>query len=63
MQSSIRHVTKRLRPGQDLREEIEKLVEENNIRAGCVLSVVGSLEKASLRMAGRESREDVGRAA
>ncbi len=50
----MKQITKRLKPGQDLREEIEKIVRENNIQAGCVLSLVGSLSKASLRMAGGE---------
>ena len=50
----MKQITKRLKPGQDLREEIEKIVKENDVQAGCVLSVVGSLSKASLRMAGGE---------
>ncbi len=47
----MKQVTKRLKPGKDLKGEIEKMVKENNIKAGCVLSVVGSLSKASLRLA------------
>lgn len=50
----IKQLTKRLKPGQDLREEIEKMVAENNIQAGCLISLVGGLSKASLRMAGGE---------
>ena len=47
----MKQITKRLKPGEDLRVEIEKLVKDNNARAGVVLSLVGSLSKASLRLA------------
>lgn len=42
----------RLRPGQDLRKEIDIFVKERGIKAGIVVSGVGSLQKAVLRMAG-----------
>lgn len=41
----------RLLPGQDLKESLKQLVVEKNIRAGVVLTCVGSLQKAVLRMA------------
>lgn len=41
----------RLHPGQDLREEIDKFVKSENIQAGCILTCVGNLQKAILRMA------------
>ncbi len=41
----------RLHPGQNLREEIDKFIDENNIKAGVVLTCVGNLKKAILRMA------------
>ncbi|MCH7828597.1 DNA-binding protein [Patescibacteria group bacterium] len=41
----------RLQPGQDLREELKKFVAENNIQAGFILTCVGSLKKATLRLA------------
>lgn len=44
----------RLLPGQDLRGEIEKLTARANIRAGFVLSAVGSLMKVALRLANQE---------
>jgi hypothetical protein len=47
--------TFRLKPGQDLFNEIESVVAEKNIEAGCVLSAVGSLTYATLRLANRES--------
>lgn len=41
----------RLRPGQNFREEIDTYVREHNIRAGIILTCVGNLTKAILRMA------------
>jgi uncharacterized protein len=41
----------RLRPGQDLRTEIDKFVEKKHIKAGIILTCVGNLTKAILRMA------------
>ena len=46
--------TFRLKPGQDLFNGIEMVVAGKNIEAGCVLSVVGSLTHATLRLANRE---------
>jgi len=46
--------TFRLKPGQDLFDEIESVVMEKNIVAGCVLSAVGSLTHATLRLANRD---------
>lgn len=48
----------RLKPGENLKEEIEARAE--NIEAGVLLSIVGSLENAQLRMAGAElNQQDV----
>ena len=47
-------LTFRLKPGQDLFNEIEAVVAEENIEAGCVLSAVGSLTHATLRLANNE---------
>lgn len=41
----------RLHLGQDLREEIDKFVTEKNIMAGAILTCVGNLSKAVIRMA------------
>lgn len=46
----MRQVTKRLVDGQDLRKEIESLVKVQEIKAGVLLSIVGSLKHAKLRM-------------
>ena len=50
----MRSFTFRLKPGQDLFDSIEEVVKENKIEAGCVLSSVGSLTHATLRLANRE---------
>lgn len=48
-------LTFRLKPGQDLLDEIERVVAENDICAGCILSAVGSLTQATLRLANRDT--------
>lgn len=50
----MRHLTFRLKPGQFLKEEIEKRVKEHDIKAGVLLSIVAGLDKAVLRMAGSD---------
>lgn len=42
----------RLTPGTDLREALTRLAKEHALRAGCILSGVGSLSRARLRMPG-----------
>lgn len=43
----------RLKPGQDLKQEIEKLVKEKNIKAGWISTCVGSLTHYNIRFANR----------
>ena len=50
----MRDYTFRLKPGQDLFDSIVLLLKEKNIRAGCVLSGVGSLTHVTLRLANRD---------
>jgi uncharacterized protein len=45
--------TFRLKPGQDLFDSIEAFAAHHTIEAGCVLSSVGSLTHATLRLANR----------
>lgn len=47
----MRTYTFRLKPGQDLLDEIETFVKTHSIEAGCLLSSVGSLTHATLRLA------------
>lgn len=44
----------RLKPGQDLRREINAFVEQHQIRAGAMVTCVGSLTQATLRLANQE---------
>lgn len=45
----------RLLPGDDLKVSIQKLVNERQISAGAVVSCVGSLKVAALRMANQKN--------
>jgi len=56
----MRMIATRLREGQDLKQTIEKLVKAMNISAVTVISGVGSLSSATLRMAGAEAgKQDI----
>ncbi len=48
-------IVKRLRPGNDLRQELNKMARDNDLVAGVVLSLVGSLREANLRFADHET--------
>lgn len=54
----MRSFTIRLKPGQDLFDSIEEVVKQNNFEAGCVLSGVGSLTHATLRLANRNDYKE-----
>ena len=45
-------VSLRLQPGADLRQALESWMGEQSEQAGCVISAVGSLSVAQLRLAG-----------
>ena len=49
---------KRLKPGTDLKRGLQEIVESEKIQGGVLLSCVGSLEKAVLRMAGAEPENE-----
>jgi len=51
--SAARYFAVRLLPGADLRRSIEEFVRANGIRAGAVVTCVGSVSTAVLRMADR----------
>jgi len=50
----MENYTFRLRSGQDLFDSIKSFAHEKRIQAGCVLSGVGSLTHATLRLADRD---------
>lgn len=52
---SLRTIASRLSPGEDLRDAIERLGHEHHVEAGCILSAVGSLTVATLRLASAET--------
>ena len=54
----MRSHTFRLKPQQDLFDSIEEFVKRNHIEAGCILSSVGSLTHATLRLANRSYYND-----
>jgi len=45
----------RLRPGQDLKASVDTYLIEKEIAAGCIVTCVGSLRKATLRFANQDS--------
>lgn len=47
----------RLKPNQDPYQELKALVHEKQVKAGVILSMVGSFKKASLRFANQEKAE------
>src|SRR5258706_3337754 len=51
---NMENYTFRLTPGQDLFDSIESFVLQKQIEAGCILSGVGSLTRAVLRLANRD---------
>jgi uncharacterized protein len=56
----MRMIATRLREGQDLKQSIERLVAAMNVSAATLISGVGSLNSAVLRMAGAGAdRQDI----
>lgn len=57
--SNLRTHVIRLRPNQDLYKELDKYVKDNDLKAAFIMTCVGSLTKATLRMAysGLENNE------
>lgn len=55
----MKQITFRIKPGQDLRQEIEGVARDKGIEASVLLSVVGGLESAKLRMAGSEAQNQI----
>jgi predicted DNA-binding protein with PD1-like motif len=49
----------RLTPGTDLLEALKDLTEAHGFRAGCILTCVGSLSEARLRMSGAAGEPEV----
>ena len=56
----MRPLALRLRPGQELKTELLRFVRENNVRSACVLTCVGSLRSATIRLANYTSETQHG---
>ncbi len=50
----MRTITFRLKPGSDLKGSIEKVAHKHAIKAGFIITCVGGLEQATVRMAGAQ---------
>ena len=50
-QESARYIALRLKPGQDLKGEIQALVEREKLPSGAIVTAVGSLRRLRLRLA------------
>lgn len=44
----------RLKPNQDLRRSLKSFAQENNIKAGFILTAIGSLKQVTIRFANQE---------
>ena len=53
--SALKTYSLRLRPGDDLRQQLTAFVQEHHIRAGAMLTCVGSLTVTTLRLANQEA--------
>jgi uncharacterized protein len=47
-------IVERLKPGEDFQSALKRIASTNNLKAGVIVSAVGSLTTASLRFAGAE---------
>ncbi|MET4108667.1 PPC domain-containing DNA-binding protein [Hymenobacter sp. UYP22] len=52
--SAMRTYALRLRPGQDVRQELQAFARQHQLKAACILTSVGSLTTATLRLANQE---------
>ncbi len=55
----MKTITVRLKEGQFFREEVERIVKEKGIRAGVILSAVGGIKNAALRVPKLDSGEHI----
>ncbi|CAN5152376.1 DNA-binding protein [soil metagenome] len=52
-------IARRLKPDQEIFSEIESICHSENIQAGVILSLVGSVKSASLRFANQENESKI----
>lgn len=53
--SPMRTYALRLKPGQDLRQQLDAFAKQRQIRAGAMVTCVGSLTQVTLRLANQEN--------
>ncbi len=53
----IQAVTIRLKPGEDLKIQLDEYIKANHIKAACMLTCAGSLQQAAIRYAGLPAEE------
>ena len=58
LQSSLSVYPIRLRPGQEIKKELQDFVIKEKLRAAFVLTCCGSITKVTLRFAEKENNED-----
>jgi len=60
MMDYMKTIIFRLKPGADLKSSIEDIVKKNTIKAGFIITCVGGLKQATVRMAGaRPDAQDI----
>ena len=59
MSESHRSIVERLKPGEELQSSLKRIAFEHNIKAGVIVCAVGSLNVASLRMAGANEAKTI----
>lgn len=55
--SSTKSYAFRLKPNEDLKQELQSFIDKNDISAACVLTCVGSLTQVNIRYANQEKYE------
>ncbi len=56
----MKTISFRLKPGKDLKRSIEEVVKKNDINAGFIITCVGGLDQATVRMAGaKPEKQDI----
>jgi predicted DNA-binding protein with PD1-like motif len=55
--SSTKSYAFRLKPNEDLKQELQRFIDKNDISAACVLTCVGSLTSVNIRYANQEKYE------
>lgn len=55
--STTKSIAFRLKPNEDLKQELQHFIDKNDISAACILTCVGSLTSVNIRYANQEKYE------